>query len=93
MKAVKSKKAVGNYWDILNAILGHKYHQNHPYRVIAREQSQDLQPKNDFYHICVFQYFSQSIDQLTSWPEDTQTERLSVSRCARHSVSIPVTHE
>ena len=24
-----SKETVGNSWDILNAILGHKYHQNH----------------------------------------------------------------
>ena len=26
---VISKETVENFWDILNAILGHKYHQNH----------------------------------------------------------------
>ena len=26
------KEAVGNSWSILSAILGHKYHQNHPDR-------------------------------------------------------------
>ena len=32
-----SKEALGNSWDILSAILGHKYHQNHPERNFATE--------------------------------------------------------
>ena len=28
---------MGNSWDILNAILGHKYHKNHSNRVISSE--------------------------------------------------------
>jgi len=27
---VISKEAVGDYWDILSAILGHRYYRNHP---------------------------------------------------------------
>ena len=34
---VISKEALGNSWDILSAILGHKYHQNHPERNFATE--------------------------------------------------------
>ena len=36
---VISKEALGNSWGILSAILGHKYHQNHPER--------NLQPKTE----------------------------------------------
>ena len=43
-----SKEALGNSWGILGAILGHKYHQNHPER--------NLQPKTEFDHVCVFPY-------------------------------------
>ena len=43
---VISKEALGNSWGILSAILGHKYHQNHPER--------NLQPKTEFDHVCVF---------------------------------------
>ena len=43
---VISKEVVGNSWGILNPILGHEYHQNHPDR--------NLQPKSEFDHICVF---------------------------------------
>ena len=43
-----SKEALGNSWGILSAILGHKYHQNHPER--------NLQPKTEFDHVCVFPY-------------------------------------
>ena len=39
-------KAVGNSWSILSAILGHKYHQNHP--------DKNVQPKSEFDHICAF---------------------------------------
>ena len=45
---VISKKALGNSWGILSAILGHIYHQNHPKR--------NLQPKSEFDHVCVFPY-------------------------------------
>ena len=45
---VISKEALGNSWGILSAILGHKYHQNHPER--------NLQPKTEFDHVCVFPY-------------------------------------
>ena len=45
---VISKEALGNSWGILSAILGHKYHQNHPER--------NLQPKIEFDHVCVFPY-------------------------------------
>ena len=45
---VISKEALGNSWDILSAILSHKYHQNHPER--------NLQPKTEFDHVCVFPY-------------------------------------
>ena len=34
---VISRETVGNSWDILNAILGHKYNQNHSNRVISSE--------------------------------------------------------
>ena len=42
---VISKEALGNSWGILSAILGHKYHQNHPER--------NLQPKTEFDHVYV----------------------------------------
>ena len=42
---VISKEALGNSWGILSAILGHKYHQNHPER--------NLQPKIEFDHLCL----------------------------------------
>ena len=45
---VISKEALGNSRGILNAILGPKYHQNHPVR--------NLQPKTEFDHVCVFPY-------------------------------------
>ena len=45
---VISKEALGNSWGILSAILGHKYHQNHPER--------NLQPNGEFDHVCVFPY-------------------------------------
>ena len=45
---VISKEALGNSCGILSAILGHKYHQNHPER--------NLQPKIEFDHVCVFPY-------------------------------------
>ena len=45
---VVSKEALGNSWGILSAILGHKYHQNHPVR--------NLLPKIEFDHVCVFPY-------------------------------------
>ena len=34
---VISKEAVGNSWDILNAILGHKYHQSQSDTFVAIE--------------------------------------------------------
>ena len=37
--------AVGNSWDILNAILGHKYHSNQSNGFISNEWSQNLQQK------------------------------------------------
>ena len=46
--AVISKEALGNSRGILSAILGHKYHQNHPER--------NLQPNTEFDHVCVFPY-------------------------------------
>ena len=45
---VISKEKLGNTWGILSAILGHRYHQNHPER--------NLQPKTEFDHVCVFPY-------------------------------------
>ena len=45
---VISKEALGNSWGILSAILGHKYHQNHPER--------NLQPQIEYDHVCVFPY-------------------------------------
>ena len=45
---VISEEALGNSWGILNAILGHKYHLNHPER--------NLQPNGEFDHVCVFPY-------------------------------------
>ena len=45
---VISKEALGNSSGILSAILGHKYHQNHPER--------NLQPKTEFDHVYVFLY-------------------------------------
>ena len=45
---VISKEALENSWGILSAILGYKYHQNHPER--------NLQPKIEFDHVCVFPY-------------------------------------
>ena len=45
---VISKEALGNSWGILSAILGHRYHQNHP--------EGNLQPKTEFDHVCVFPY-------------------------------------
>ena len=35
----------GNSWDILNAILGNKYHQTHSNMVISSEWSQYLQQR------------------------------------------------
>ena len=45
---VISKEALGSSWSILSAILGHKYHQNHP--------EKNLQPKTEFDYVCVFPY-------------------------------------
>ena len=45
---VISKDTVWNSWDILNAILGHTYHQNHSNRVISSERSQHLQQHFDY---------------------------------------------
>ena len=42
---VISKEALGNSWGILSAILGHKYHQNHP--------EKNLQPKTEFDYVCL----------------------------------------
>ena len=42
---VNIQVTVGNSWDILNAILGHKYHQNLSNRVVSSECSQHLQQK------------------------------------------------
>ena len=50
MKVI-SKEAVGNSWDILNAILGHRYDQNH-----SSSHTKRIKPKCEFYHMCVFQY-------------------------------------
>ena len=52
----KIQGAVGNSWGILIAILCHKYHQNHSDRVILSE-TQNLQLKVSFYHVCVFHCF------------------------------------
>ena len=41
-----SKVTVGNSWDILSAILRHKYHQNHSY--VVNEAS--ICSKSDFDH-------------------------------------------
>ena len=35
---VISKEAVGDYWEILSAILGHRYYQNHPKYKFANEK-------------------------------------------------------
>ena len=43
--SVISEEAVGNSWDILYAILGLKYQQNHPDGVIRSEQTQTLHQK------------------------------------------------
>ena len=43
--AVISKEALGNSRGILSAILGHKYHQNHPER--------NLQPKSVWSRMCL----------------------------------------
>ena len=43
---VISKEALGNSWGILSAILGHKYHQNHP--------DTNLQLKSESDHIFIF---------------------------------------
>ena len=51
--SVISKEAVGNSWDTLNTILGHRY-QNHPNRVIKQ-----IKPKfatSVFDNVCVLQY-------------------------------------
>ena len=40
---VMSKERVGNSWDILNAVFGNKYHQNHSKRFISSDWSQNLQ--------------------------------------------------
>ena len=52
---VISEEAVGNSSDILNAILGQKYHQNHP-----NTHNKQIKPwfatKSEFYHLCVLQY-------------------------------------
>ena len=48
IRVIISKEALGNSWGILSAILGHKYHQNHPER--------NLQPKTEFDHVRVFPY-------------------------------------
>ena len=45
---VISKEAFGNSRRILSAILGHKYHPNHP--------EINLQPKTEFDHVCVILY-------------------------------------
>ena len=36
---VISKETVGNSWDVLNAILGHRYHQNHSESYLANESN------------------------------------------------------
>ena len=43
--SVISKEVVGNSWDILNVILGHKYHSNQSNGFIFNEWSQNLQRK------------------------------------------------
>ena len=50
-----SKDAVANTWDILNAILGHRYHQNHQ-TVISSEESQILKQHLSFCRIFVLLY-------------------------------------
>ena len=40
-----SKEVIGHFWDILNAVLGHRSHQNHSNRLISSEWSQHLQQK------------------------------------------------
>ena len=48
--SVISEEAVGNSWDILYAILGLKYQQNHPDGVIRSEQTQTLHQKVFYHH-------------------------------------------
>ena len=42
---VISKEALGNSWGTSSAVLGHKYHQNHPER--------NLQPKSVWSRMCL----------------------------------------
>ena len=56
---VISKEVVRNSWDSLNAILGHKYHQNHPESVISLSIIKRIKPKfetkGELQHIYFFQ--------------------------------------
>ena len=57
------KEALRNSWGILSAMLGYKYHQNHPER--------NLQPKSEFDHVCVFPYacapLTFDLDLVSEW--------------------------
>ena len=44
-----SKETVEHSWDILNAILGHKYYQNHSNRVILAHEA-NICNNSDFDH-------------------------------------------
>ena len=51
---VISEETVGNSWDILYSILGHKYHQNRP-NSHTKQINLKCATESEFCHICVLQ--------------------------------------
>ena len=74
-RRVISKEAVGNSWDILYAILGHR-HQNLPNTVISSEQTQYFQQKVSF-----MMFVSYSVPLLLSNIWSRSNFRVTVNVC------------
>ena len=59
---VVSKERVQNSWNILNAIFGHEYHQNHSKRFIFSDKPKfATKSELEFYNMCVFHWVSSNI--------------------------------
>ena len=79
-----SKETVRNSWDISNAMLGHKYHQNHSNR--SSEWSKHLQQK------WLIQSVNGWVDQLFYWHQHSGscmvTQKLDLDQMSERSIGI-----
>ena len=57
-----SKEVVGNFWDILNAILGHKSSESSSH---IKQIKSTFATKGEFYHVCVLHQLQYAYVPLT----------------------------